>query len=317
SKASRLESLKQKKQSVTREGSSATHTKYSDNSETGSDAIIYSSCSNTSEESANETDDADESGTDLTYDTPFGDDDVAGYGVFMYKKTTQTPNSTYLNSKFKFEIEIPTTMIDDAFKKTSKYKYYKAKKEESEKAKAIKEPKEQNVSSVRSGRGKGYMHSGENEANVPKMFKKNVVPRKTRYVCRVGAKTQWSTVDDPAVQSLLDLRKGSKASRLESLKQKKQSVTREGSIGISISNLNLLSTMFDNLVIVIIEYLVKISKKARILELKLRHLKITVLTTYMSYPSRKIRRIFACTSQETTKIYSLICRIQETSICRI
>nr|GEY14188.1 hypothetical protein [Tanacetum cinerariifolium] len=37
------------------------------------------------------------------------------------------------------------------------------------------------------------------------------------------------------------------------------------------------------------EYLVKISKKARILELKRRHLKNTILTSYMPYLSRKIR----------------------------
>ncbi|GJT22344.1 hypothetical protein Tco_0892281 [Tanacetum coccineum] len=54
--------------------------------------------------------------------------------------------------------------------------------------------------------------------------------------------------------------------------------------------------------ILIMEYLVKISKKVRILELKRRHLKITVLTSYTPYPSRKIRHICACTSQETTKI---------------
>ncbi|GJT76925.1 hypothetical protein Tco_1043650 [Tanacetum coccineum] len=40
---------------------------------------------------------------------------------------------------------------------------------------------------------------------------------------------------------------------------------------------------------VIMEYLMKISKKARILELKRRHLKIIVLTSNASYPSRKIR----------------------------
>ncbi|GJZ12669.1 hypothetical protein Tco_0547899 [Tanacetum coccineum] len=39
----------------------------------------------------------------------------------------------------------------------------------------------------------------------------------------------------------------------------------------------------------ITEYLMKISKKARILELKRRHLKINVLTTNTPYPSRKIR----------------------------
>ncbi|GJY81456.1 hypothetical protein Tco_0494207 [Tanacetum coccineum] len=51
----------------------------------------------------------------------------------------------------------------------------------------------------------------------------------------------------------------------------------------------------------IMEYLVKISKKARILELKRRHLKITVLTPNMPYPSRKIHRICTCTSPNTTK----------------
>ncbi|GJW04791.1 hypothetical protein Tco_1563647 [Tanacetum coccineum] len=51
----------------------------------------------------------------------------------------------------------------------------------------------------------------------------------------------------------------------------------------------------------IMEYLVKICKKERILELKRRHLKINVLTSNTPYPSRKIRRICACTSQKTTK----------------
>nr|GEW87032.1 reverse transcriptase domain-containing protein [Tanacetum cinerariifolium] len=61
--------------------------------------------------------------------------------------------------------------------------------------------------------------------------------------------------------------------------------------------------------LVIMEYLVKISKKEHILELKQRHLKITVLTSNTSYPSRKIWRICACTSQKTTKkTRSDICR---------
>ncbi|GJR81480.1 hypothetical protein Tco_0152265 [Tanacetum coccineum] len=65
------------------------------------------------------------------------------------------------------------------------------------------------------------------------------------------------------------------------------------------------------------EYLVKISKKARILDLKRRHLKITVLTSNTPYPSRKIRRICACTSQKTTKETRSIRRIQRRPICRI
>ncbi|GJT52377.1 hypothetical protein Tco_0978534 [Tanacetum coccineum] len=44
-----------------------------------------------------------------------------------------------------------------------------------------------------------------------------------------GQKLKGPAVEDPAVQSLLDLRKGSRASRLESLRQKKQPVAGEGS----------------------------------------------------------------------------------------
>ncbi|GJY79615.1 hypothetical protein Tco_0485416, partial [Tanacetum coccineum] len=73
SKASRLESLKQKKQTVAREGS------------------------NTSEESDNETDDADDSDMDLSDDNLDGDDDAARFGVFMYNKSTETPKSTYFS----------------------------------------------------------------------------------------------------------------------------------------------------------------------------------------------------------------------------
>nr|GEV87719.1 hypothetical protein [Tanacetum cinerariifolium] len=58
------------------------------------------------------------------------------------------------------------------------------------------------------------------------------------------------------------------------------------------------------------EYLVKISKKARILKLKRRNMKITVLTSYTPYPSRKIQRICACTSPKTTREQGSIRRIQ-------
>nr|GFB85773.1 hypothetical protein [Tanacetum cinerariifolium] len=58
------------------------------------DATLYSS---SSDESANETNDADESDLDLSNDNPHGDDDDARYGVFMHNKSTETPNSTYFN----------------------------------------------------------------------------------------------------------------------------------------------------------------------------------------------------------------------------
>nr|GEU38935.1 hypothetical protein [Tanacetum cinerariifolium] len=169
-------------------------------------------------------------------------------------------------------------MIDDAFKKSAGYKYYKAKKAESEKAKAPEEPKEQYVSPVKSGRGKGYMRLGNQEVNFSSVFKKNVVPRKTRSLtiaaniveepvavelaksisrddqrCQQhkimtqfiinrqierdvedtyaewGQKRKVLVVEDPDAQLFLDLCKGSKASRLESLKQAKQAVEGEGS----------------------------------------------------------------------------------------
>ncbi|GJT83729.1 zinc finger BED domain-containing protein RICESLEEPER 2 [Tanacetum coccineum] len=62
---------------------------------------------------------------------------------------------------------------------------------------------------------------------------------------------------------------------------------------------------------VIMEYLVKNSKKTRILELKRRYLKITVLTPNMLYPSRKIWHICACTSQKITKKTISICRLRK------
>ncbi|GJS23805.1 hypothetical protein Tco_0452437 [Tanacetum coccineum] len=188
-------------------------------------------------------------------------------------KLTNTVKGTYI-----FGMEIPDTMIDDAFKKSARYKYYRTKKAESKKVKAAKEPEEQHVSLVKSGKGKGYICLGNQEVNVPNAFKKNDMPRKTRSLTvsdniveepvavelakSISLKdqrrqqrdimtqltinsqidkdvedkyTKWGQtckgpiVEDPDTQSLLYLRKGPKASRLESLKQAKQAVTREGS----------------------------------------------------------------------------------------
>ncbi|GKD17725.1 hypothetical protein Tco_1206883 [Tanacetum coccineum] len=56
--------------------------------------------------------------------------------------------------KFKFRMEIPDTMINDAIKQSAGYRYYKYKKNESEKAEAAEEPEEHHVSPVRSGKEK-------------------------------------------------------------------------------------------------------------------------------------------------------------------
>ncbi|GJR76161.1 hypothetical protein Tco_0088526 [Tanacetum coccineum] len=101
----------------------------------------------------------------------------------MHSKGDDSPLTKLSNTvdgKFKFGMEIPNIMINDTFKKSARYKYYKAKKVESNKAKSTEEPEEQHVSPVRRGLDKGYMRSGNQEANVPSMFKKNVVPKKTR-----------------------------------------------------------------------------------------------------------------------------------------
>ncbi|GJS32044.1 hypothetical protein Tco_0530426 [Tanacetum coccineum] len=84
---------------------------------------------------------------------------------------------------------------------------------------------------------------------------------------------------------------------------KKESKQKEDTYLDEVIDLQKKNKALDNVVykMVIMKYLVKISKKARILELKQRHLKITVLTTNTPYPSRKIRRICSYTSQKTTK----------------
>ncbi|GJT63589.1 putative reverse transcriptase domain-containing protein [Tanacetum coccineum] len=69
--------------------------------------------------------------------------------------------------------------------------------------------------------------------------------------------------------------------------------------------------------IIIMEYLVKISKKARILELKRRHFEYYCFDIQYAYPLRKIRRICACTSLKTTKEQDPIRRIQRRPIRRI
>ncbi|GKE61234.1 hypothetical protein Tco_1511601, partial [Tanacetum coccineum] len=114
SKASRLESLRQNKQPVSGEGSSASHNKYYSSLDTDSDATLYSSSSDKSEESANKTDDTDESDRDLSNDNPHGDDDAARYGVFMHNKSTATPNSTYLSPTVRSSLlDFIQTLLDE------------------------------------------------------------------------------------------------------------------------------------------------------------------------------------------------------------
>ncbi|GKB26521.1 hypothetical protein Tco_0865922, partial [Tanacetum coccineum] len=102
------------KQAVAGEGSSVAHNKYYDSSDNDSEAKIHSSSSNKTEESANETDDADKSDMDLSDDNPNGYDDVAGYRVFMHNKSTATLNSTYLSPKVtSSSLDFIQTLLDE------------------------------------------------------------------------------------------------------------------------------------------------------------------------------------------------------------
>nr|GEV63767.1 hypothetical protein [Tanacetum cinerariifolium] len=130
-------------------------------------------------------------------------------------------------------MKVLDAMISDAIMKKAGYKCYMAKNVESEKAKIVDKLEEKHVSPIKSRRGKGFMCYGDQVANVPNKLKKDDVPKKTRSLTiteeAVVGQLANSIVEDPAVQSLLDLRKGSKASRLESLRQKKQLVAGERS----------------------------------------------------------------------------------------
>ncbi|GJT63568.1 hypothetical protein Tco_1015048 [Tanacetum coccineum] len=68
-----------------------------------------------------------------------------------------------IDGEFKFGIEIPDTMINDAIKEPAGYKYYKIKKDQSKEDNAEKEPEEQNV-------------------NVSSKPNKTVIPRKQRTI---------------------------------------------------------------------------------------------------------------------------------------
>ncbi|GKC21179.1 hypothetical protein Tco_1023329, partial [Tanacetum coccineum] len=123
-------------------------------------------------------------------------------------------------------MEIPNTMISNAIKKLARYKFYMAKKVENENPKIVVKPEVQHVSTVKSRRGKGFICYGDQVANVPNKLKIDNVSRKTRSqtitkeivvdtYAELVQKFKGHIVKDLAVQALLDLWKGSKASKLK------------------------------------------------------------------------------------------------------
>nr|GFA24431.1 hypothetical protein [Tanacetum cinerariifolium] len=95
--------------------------------------------------------------------------------------------------------------------------------DESEKGKAVEEPEEHHVSRVRSKRGKGYMCSGNQE-----QFNLQNLDVEDTHASERGLKLKGVALEDPDDQTLLDLRKGSKETRLDSIRQERQAVRVEG-----------------------------------------------------------------------------------------
>ncbi|GJY48380.1 hypothetical protein Tco_0438336 [Tanacetum coccineum] len=150
------------------------------------------------------------------------------------------------NGDYKFGMEVPDAMISDAIKKKAGYTYYMAKKVESEKAKIVDEPEKQHKDAMpRKTRSLTIAEEavvGELTNSISIQELRTQQRRRSQLTidsqlddivadiyAEWGQKLKGPAVDDPVVQSLLDLQKGSKASRLESLKQKNQAVAGEGS----------------------------------------------------------------------------------------
>nr|GEU37682.1 hypothetical protein [Tanacetum cinerariifolium] len=165
------------------------------------------------------------------------------------------------NDEYKFGMEVPVSMISDVIKKkarsdkgfvlvwvdqerkvkrvtTSSHRYILNEKGGPKEDMCIMSYQSQGVS-VWEGAKVIHLQANDQVAIVSNKLKKDVMPRKTRSLTiaeellvdmydKWGHKLKGTAIEDPAIQSLLDLQKGSKANRLESLRQKKQPVEREG-----------------------------------------------------------------------------------------
>ncbi|GJR16726.1 hypothetical protein Tco_0965253 [Tanacetum coccineum] len=151
-----------------------------------------------------------------------------------------------VDGEFKFGMEIPYTIINDAIKQLVRYKYYMIKKGQSEKGNAKEKLEDQNVSLMRSGRGKGYMclvavelaksvSIKEQRLQQRKIMTRLKIEKQVGkdvdkgYAAKRGLKLKGVATKDPAVQSLLALRKGYKESKLGHVRKEMQAGKGEGS----------------------------------------------------------------------------------------
>ncbi|GKD83424.1 hypothetical protein Tco_1350263, partial [Tanacetum coccineum] len=124
-----------------------------------------------------------------------------------------TKLSNTVKGDYKFGMEILDTMINDEIKKLAGYNYHIAKKKKSAKDKIVDEPEEQRVSPVKNERGKGFMCYGELANSISIQGPRTLQRQRSQLAID-------SQIDDAVVDTY---------AKLESLKQKKQTVAREGS----------------------------------------------------------------------------------------
>ncbi|GKE32757.1 hypothetical protein Tco_1452079, partial [Tanacetum coccineum] len=133
--------------------------------------------------------------------------------VDLHIKGKDSPLTKLINTidgKFKFRMEIPDAMISGAIKQSAGYKFNKQKR-----------LKVRRVKLMRIQKNYIDLLSKVEERQVEKDIEDT-------YPAKAGLKLKGVATEDPTVQSQLDLRRGSKESRLESIRQERQAVV-EGS----------------------------------------------------------------------------------------
>ncbi|GJU36738.1 hypothetical protein Tco_1185092 [Tanacetum coccineum] len=131
----------------------------------------------------------------------------------MRSEEQDYPLSKLINiveGELKFGMEIPETMITDAIKESSKYKYYKIKKDQSEKNNVEGEPEEKNVFHVVRGRDKVAVELSDSvsieeqriqqrkimtQLTIEKQVEKDV---EEGYAAERGQKLKGAATEDPA-----------------------------------------------------------------------------------------------------------------------
>ncbi|GJV06123.1 hypothetical protein Tco_1343779 [Tanacetum coccineum] len=136
------------------------------------------------------------------------------------------------------KLHIPDAIISDAIKKKERYKYYMDKEVETNVPNKLRKdvmPRKTRSLTISEETVVGelaHFISIEEPRSQQRRRSRLTIDRQTDEAIanmynEWGQKLKGPTVKDPVVQSMLDLRKGSKANKLKSLRQKKQPVARD------------------------------------------------------------------------------------------